>query len=436
MMNNPFDYFDKIVCICGQHEPERWIQVQIELEKIGVLDRVERFDEVINSEWLTENFGETSEWSKTDYCHWKIISDAHEQNLKNVFIFESDIHFIDTDLEKMYKSIESLNNVDWKLFYMGGIPHNVFGVENEHLVNVSMCQAHAYAINGSACKEVADKLLQGMIAIDQVYKREKQFGLGRYAYATHPRFVVQEDENIQTRKQYSNIMWQKTIEPMIEMCRDNYKFITMSPMDEGKLHRKILENFKKSLDEVGIYASAGFVEIINLKCETDYDKLNYIKSILDNNKNCLFSDPDIVFLKNPLTKLKEYLNDYDLIIQSNVTEISELKYFHKILNPGFCFVKSTELTKELFDTSQEIELLYEGVRPDEVYFNSKLNTDKFKDLKVKILNEDEFCLSYENKEKFESGLKPFIVHYNELPTRIFHPKNKIGKMRDNNHWLL
>ena len=59
-----------------------------------------------------------------------------------------------------------------------------------------------------------------------------------------------------------------------------------------------------------------------------------------------------------------------------------------------------------------------------------------KDLKVKILNEDEFCLSYENKEKFESGLKPFIVHYNELPTRMFHPKNKIGKMRDNNHWLL
>ena len=118
-MNNPFDYFEKIICICGQHEPERWIKVQKEFERIGILDRVERFDEVIDSNWLKETFGATSEWSKTDYCHWKIISYAHKQNLKNVFIFESDIHFIDTDLEKMSKSIESLNDLDWKLFYMG-----------------------------------------------------------------------------------------------------------------------------------------------------------------------------------------------------------------------------------------------------------------------------------------------------------------------------
>lgn len=672
-MNNPFDYFDKIVCICGQHEPERWMQVQKEFDRIGVLDRVERFDEVINSNWLAENFGKTSEWSKTDYCHWKIISDAHEQNLKNVFIFESDIHFIDTDLEKMSKSIESLNNVDWKLFYMGGIPHNVFGVENEHLVNVSMCQAHAYAINGSACKEVADKLLQGMIAIDQVYKREKQFGLGRYAYATHPRFVVQEDENIQTRKQYSNIMWEKVVVPIVDMHIKKVKIIVGSRSVDGKNHRIITSNCKTSLDNTGILASNGMVEIYELKLDTEYEKMEIIKKELDKgnvcfyfdsaniflkeslgdligllndydliiqpssikqdnliffkeilnlgfccvkptdftkklfdsteecdilyesthstesryfnskinsayyyeniktkilcrnefttfknfnstdhkptvvnytldfkenvhprtilrhikesghyflddndvseNKNniftytanlenktefatfsfmhpgregqhkmilenfklsidksnvfdvnkiteknnkvfktnfekleliceilnegreCLYCDPDIVFLKNPLTKLKEYLNDYDLVIQSNVTENSELKYFHKILNPGFCFVKSTELTKELFDTSQEIELLYEGVRPDEVYFNSKLNTVKFKDLKVKILNEDEFCISFKNEEKLKKN-EPYLVHYNELPSRILHPKNKIARMKDYGNWFL
>ena len=72
-MKNPFDYFEKIICICGQHEPERWIKVQKEFERIGILDRVERFDEVIDSSWLKETFGDISEWSKTDYCHWKII---------------------------------------------------------------------------------------------------------------------------------------------------------------------------------------------------------------------------------------------------------------------------------------------------------------------------------------------------------------------------
>ena len=435
-MNNPFDHFEKIVCICGQHEPERWIKVQKEFERIGVLDRVERFDEVIDSNWLTETFGATSEWSKTDYCHWKIISDAHEGGLKNVFIFESDVHFIDIDLEKMSKSIESLEEVDWKLFYMGGIPHNVYGVHNESLINVSMCQAHAYAINGKYCKEVAERLMDGKIAIDQVYKREKQFGLARKAYATHPRFVVQADADIHTRKNFSTIMWRKSVEPLVDLHNQGIEFKTMSSLDMGMPNRQILKNFKKSLENVGLPAGSGYVEIYHMKFKTEYEKLELIHDTLKRGKICLYSDSDVVFLKNPMDYLLKELEDYDLIIQSNAEERSELKYFNKVVNPGFCIVKPTELTLKLFDTSESCEFLYEGCpRSDMKYINSKLNSsDVYRDnLKMKILDEDEFCVSDDFLGRI-TEIDPYMVHYRGPINQDIVAQNKIIRMKANGHW--
>tara|TARA_Y100001933_G_scaffold117815_2_gene117759 strand:- start:4958 stop:5119 length:162 start_codon:yes stop_codon:yes gene_type:complete len=47
MMNNPFDYFDKIYCICSEYETHRWERCKTEFEKIGVLDRAERYDNQI-----------------------------------------------------------------------------------------------------------------------------------------------------------------------------------------------------------------------------------------------------------------------------------------------------------------------------------------------------------------------------------------------------
>ena len=434
-MKNPFDYFDKIYCVCAKHETERWKHAVTQFEKVGILDRVEKFDEVIDLDWVNSEFGEG--WNRTDYCHFRIIMDTHKQGLENVFIFESDVHFINTDLELMQKSIETLDTVDWKLFYMGGIPHMVYDVENEHLINASMCQAHAYAINGKYCKEVAKILKNNKMPIDQVYKRGKKFGLSYGSYATHPRFVVQEDPDLLTRKQVSNIMWEKAVEPMIDLHRRGIEFITMSATHEGSLHRKIINNLKKSLDLVGVPASTGFVGIEGLEKNTEYDKLNRIHGILEQGRSCLFTDPDVVFLKNPMEYLLKEFEEYDLIIQSNVREKEELKYFKKILNPGFCLVRSTELTMKLFDTKETLDLLYGDVRVDETYFNSKLNSsdEYFKNLKIKILDEDEFCVSFENYERLKE-LDPYMVHYNELPTRIFHPKNKIGRMKQNGHWFI
>lgn len=188
-MKNPFDYFDRIVCISVEHETERWAHAKSQFEQVGILDRVEKFDEVIDLDWVNSEFG--GGWNRTDYCHYKIILDAHERGLENVFIFENDIHFTNMDLELMSKSIETLGYVDWKLFYMGGIVHNVYGVVSEHLINANVCQAHAYAINGKYCKEVADKLMKNKMPIDQVYRRSRKYGIGTHSFITYPMFVVQ-----------------------------------------------------------------------------------------------------------------------------------------------------------------------------------------------------------------------------------------------------
>ena len=44
------------------------------------------------------------------------------EKLKNIFIFESDFHFINYDFDLLNKSIKTLDNLDWKLFYLGGTP--------------------------------------------------------------------------------------------------------------------------------------------------------------------------------------------------------------------------------------------------------------------------------------------------------------------------
>ena len=436
-MKNPFDHFEKIVCICGQHEPERWEQVQKEFERIGILDRIERFDEVIDSDWLEETYGYNPEWSKTDYCHYKIIRDAHESGLKNIFIFESDIVLLggklERQLESMKKSIDALSDIDWKLFYMGGVPHNVYGVINENLVNVSMCQAHAYAINGKYCKEVSDAIINNKIAIDQVYHRGKRYGLSRGSYASNPRFFRQdlgEDEENPQRRRMSAKMWDKLVEPAMEMYKKNIEFVVAESSADGKQHRVILSNFKYSLDNVGIPASGGLVKTYTMEFSTEYEKLELIHGILKSGKICLYSDADVTFLKNPLDKLYSYIEQYDLIIQSNAEVMEELSYYKTVVNPGFCMVRPTELTLKLFDTSESCEFLYEDCRPDMAYINSKLNSSDIyhNNLKMKILDEDEFCVSLGLEDRLDT-LDPYMIHFCEHKNRIFHPKNKIARMR-------
>ena len=44
--NSPFDYFDAIYCINLDYRRDRWNEVKIEFEEMGILDRVIRFSAI------------------------------------------------------------------------------------------------------------------------------------------------------------------------------------------------------------------------------------------------------------------------------------------------------------------------------------------------------------------------------------------------------
>ena len=102
-MKNPFDYVDKIYCICGDHEVARWENCKVQFEKLGIMDKVERFSDFASHEELKK--------CKMDGCkhsHLSVLKEARSKNLSNVFIFESDFHFVNYDFDLMKKIFESL----------------------------------------------------------------------------------------------------------------------------------------------------------------------------------------------------------------------------------------------------------------------------------------------------------------------------------------
>lgn len=210
---NPFDYFDKIYCICGEHETTRWERCREQFEKIGIIDKVERF-----YEFATEEQKKFYKMDGCTYSHYAIIKSAKDQKLKNIFIFESDFHFINYDFDLMNKSIQTLDKLDWKLFYLGGTPEVVWGIESENLVRSCVSTTMAYGVNGKYFEEIINKIenAHGVI-IDQIYRRNKKFNIGYYSFYSYPMFVVQKDGELEMkRRNYAQNMYRRRVEPAIK----------------------------------------------------------------------------------------------------------------------------------------------------------------------------------------------------------------------------
>jgi glycosyl transferase family 25 len=115
---SPFDYFDEIYCINLEHRPERWKQAQREFDKVGIVDRVRRFDAIYDKENPKRGCYES---------HMGGIRLAHKRKLKNVLIFEDDVTFLDCYSEQKFsKSIETLKTKEWDFFYIGGLEKRIF----------------------------------------------------------------------------------------------------------------------------------------------------------------------------------------------------------------------------------------------------------------------------------------------------------------------
>lgn len=164
-MKNPFDFFDEIYCINLEHRTDRWELCQREFAKVGISDRVERFDAVYDKETPKRGCYES---------HMGAIRLAHERKLNNVLIFEDDVAFLDCYTEQKFsKSIETLRTKDWEFLYIGGLEKRIYprrgyrplrerglaeyDEEFDYLMKChSVGWAHSFAVNSSIFEKVVE----------------------------------------------------------------------------------------------------------------------------------------------------------------------------------------------------------------------------------------------------------------------------------------
>jgi len=438
-MSNAFDYFDKIVCICSKSEVQRKKNVNFQFKKIHISHRVNFYDEIVNVNKLKKKFGNVDTWSKADFCHYEVIRQAKEEGVKNLFIFESDIEFLNTNLNEIKKSIDSLKEVDWTLFYLGGVPHNAMKVYNEHLINCTMCQAHAYAVNGKYFNVVLKKLRKEKQAIDQVYKKDQKNSIGCRAFSSTKNFVVQKlDEDLPRaelphRKLVSEYRWKRVIDPVVDLHKKNISWV-VSSIGDDKRSRMIKSNFIESLRKIEIPTSSGYVKIQNLEEDYKFRKFRMIRDELQKNKNVLFCDTKVIFLRNCLDDLFRELKYYDIIVQQDGGSLLDFNYIQTILTSDFCLVRPSELTLALFHPRGEGNQTLQYDRRDVSFFNNKLNShSKFTEkLKIKILSDEEYVMS---DDYVNTGLEK-IVNYNTEDNHSLKLQTVIQTIKNQGHWFI
>ncbi len=111
--NKVWDFFEEIYCINLDHRTDRWEHAQREFESVGVLDRVQRFSALSNKDGRLGLIKSVL----------VLIKMAKEKGLKNILIFEDDVHFINDTVPTLEKALSQIGTLDWWLLYLGANTH-------------------------------------------------------------------------------------------------------------------------------------------------------------------------------------------------------------------------------------------------------------------------------------------------------------------------
>ncbi len=208
---------------------------------------------------------------------------------------------------------------------------------------------------------------------------------------------------------------------------NNLKLISVISSGDDK-YKLIHDNFCANISSFDSIVSS--VEIINVDTnsgdwqsqgflDTVYKKLDYTHQLLKQGHTVFCTDLDIFYLKDPIEYIYRLLDDFDIVGQNDFGRLCT----------GFYMVKPSDLTIDLFDTSEKLTLI--GEQSDQNYVHTKLQSDKYSHLKTHKLDRDSFPNGY-RWYKYNKKLKPSIVHYNSVDSI----EGKIQKMKQFNHWLI
>jgi hypothetical protein len=242
-------------------------------------------------------------------------------------------------------------------------------------------------------------------------------------------------------------------------------------LDEKCYNEMLKYNIPTVLLDVKIESNSNQYEWI--ENEKSYKTIGVHYIIKKYKINTIFSDVDIVFLKNPIERLKNEFTNCDLLVMSDrrfdpfLTEREEsylkvvnynktqILNFGKteqskngIKNGGFCYIdinktnlkKLEDTYKVFYKNSEYFEKFEKGTEAGNLQTLSNKRYDEC-DLNVKMLN----CFEFVNgsiwsipylKEKIKNDC--YIVHYNYCyeSTPELLKDFKINWMKENNHWYV
>lgn len=182
-MNNPFDYFDRIYCINLQERTDKWQQCLEEFTKLGIENRVIKFDAIKFIGELPPQL----RWINIRACgctasHREIIKICNNENVKNVLVLEDDVEFHNEPIKNLNLSINELKDKEWDIFYLGmNVTDEKFKEPLErvgpNLLKIkSALTTHAIAYNSSAFKLILDYIPEGSNIINWQAKNESYDG--------------------------------------------------------------------------------------------------------------------------------------------------------------------------------------------------------------------------------------------------------------------
>lgn len=143
--NKVWDFFEEIWCINLDSRTDRWEKAQGEFDSVGVLERVQRFSAIKHSDGrlglIRSNVA--------------LMKRVKEKNLKNILIFEDDVHFINNPIENLEKAIEQIGTLKWSLFYLGANTHSKLDLITRSKPNILQLKdafaTHSVAYTNNAC---------------------------------------------------------------------------------------------------------------------------------------------------------------------------------------------------------------------------------------------------------------------------------------------
>jgi len=141
--NKVWDFFDEIWCINLDHRTDRWEKVQKEFDSVGLLSRVQRFSAIKHSDGRIGII-------KSNLALMKM---AKEKNLKNILIFEDDVHFINDSIGTLTNALEQIGTLKWSTIYLGANTHTKLEIITHSKPNILQLKnafaAHSIAYNNN-----------------------------------------------------------------------------------------------------------------------------------------------------------------------------------------------------------------------------------------------------------------------------------------------